>query len=119
MAWSRCSTHPGHATSSSAAFFARRSAGRFWRSASITGLASPYAMKVLDVVDCGPRSDTCCDVAPALTLAALLAQATEIAIEDVALLPSHYQVNTWALRKGLKYKARSDEYTLATHVSGQ
>jgi len=51
--------------------------------------------------------------------AALLAQATEIAIEDVALLPSHYQVNTWALRKGLKYKARSDEYTLATHVSGQ
>jgi peptide/nickel transport system substrate-binding protein len=51
--------------------------------------------------------------------AALLAQATEIAIEDVALLPSHYQVNTWALRKGLAYKARSDEYTLATHVSGQ
>ena len=44
--------------------------------------------------------------------AALLAKATEIAIEDVALIPSHYQVNTWAARKGLKYKARSDEYTL-------
>ena len=51
--------------------------------------------------------------------AALLAQATEIAIEDVALIPSHYQVNTWAARKGLKYKARSDEYTLATDVSEQ
>ena len=50
--------------------------------------------------------------------AQLLAQATEIAIEDVAIIPCHYQVNTWALRKGLKYKARSDEYTLATYVSG-
>jgi len=48
---------------------------------------------------------------------ALLAKATEIAIEDVAIIPSHYQVNTWSARKGLKYKARSDEYTLATHVS--
>jgi peptide/nickel transport system substrate-binding protein len=51
--------------------------------------------------------------------AALLAKATEIAIGDVGLIPSHFQVNTWALRKGLKYKARSDEYTLATHVSGK
>jgi peptide/nickel transport system substrate-binding protein len=51
--------------------------------------------------------------------AALLAKATEIAIGDVGLIPSHYQVNTWAVRKGLKYKARSDEYTLATHVSGK
>jgi len=51
--------------------------------------------------------------------AALLARATEIAIEDVAIIPSHYQVNTWAARKGLKYKARSDEYTLATHVLEQ
>jgi peptide/nickel transport system substrate-binding protein len=51
--------------------------------------------------------------------AALLAKATEIAIGEVGLIPSHYQVNTWAVRKGLKYKARSDEYTLATHVSGK
>jgi peptide/nickel transport system substrate-binding protein len=50
---------------------------------------------------------------------ALLAKATEIAIEDVALIPSHYQLNTWASRKGLKYKARSDEYTLATYASEQ
>jgi peptide/nickel transport system substrate-binding protein len=51
--------------------------------------------------------------------AALLAKATEIAIEDVALIPLHYQVNTWAARKGLSYKARSDEFTLATDVSEQ
>jgi peptide/nickel transport system substrate-binding protein len=51
--------------------------------------------------------------------AALLAKATEIAMADVALIPSHYQVNTWAARKGLKYKARSDEFTLATHLSEQ
>jgi peptide/nickel transport system substrate-binding protein len=51
--------------------------------------------------------------------AALLARATEIAIADVALIPSHYQVNTWAARKGLKYTARSDEFTLATYVFEQ
>ena len=51
--------------------------------------------------------------------AALLAKATEIAIEDVALIPLHYQVNTWAARKGLSYKARSDEFTLATDVGEQ
>jgi peptide/nickel transport system substrate-binding protein len=51
--------------------------------------------------------------------AALLAKATEIAIEDVALIPLHYQVNTWAARKGLSYKARSDEFTLATDVTEQ
>lgn len=46
----------------------------------------------------------------------LLAMATEIAIEDGAIIPLHYQVNTWAARKGLKYKARTDERTLAMGV---
>jgi len=45
--------------------------------------------------------------------AALLAQATEVAIEDLAIIPLHYQVNTWAARKGIKYNARTDEYTVA------
>ena len=40
-------------------------------------------------------------------------------MDDVALIPSHYQVNTWAARKGLNYKARSDEFTLAMELSGQ
>ncbi len=48
--------------------------------------------------------------------AALLARATEIAIEDVAIIPLHYQVNTWASKKGIKYKPRTDERTVAYSV---
>jgi len=44
--------------------------------------------------------------------AKLLAKATEIGIgEDQGIIPLHYQVNTWATRKGLKYNARADEST--------
>ncbi len=46
----------------------------------------------------------------------LLAEATEMAIEDVAIIPTHYQVSTWGTKKGLKYTARTDEYTLAIGV---
>ncbi|MEM9044200.1 MAG: ABC transporter substrate-binding protein [Pseudomonadota bacterium] len=46
----------------------------------------------------------------------LLAEATEIAINDGAIIPLHYQVNTWAAKKGLKYVARTDEATLAIGV---
>jgi len=46
----------------------------------------------------------------------LLQQATEIAIEDLGIIPLHYQVNTWATRKGLAYTPRTDEYTLAMNV---
>ena len=47
----------------------------------------------------------------------LLAEATEMAIEDVAIIPTHYQVNTWGTRKGLSYLPRTDEYTLAIGVT--
>ena len=46
----------------------------------------------------------------------LLARATEVAIEDVGIIPLHYQVNTWAMRRGFSYQPRTDEYTLATGV---
>ena len=46
----------------------------------------------------------------------LLAKATEMAMENVAIIPTHFQVNTWAAKKGLRYIARTDEYTLATGV---
>ena len=49
--------------------------------------------------------------------AALLAEATEIAMLDIGLIPIHYQKNTWAAKKGLKVIARTDEYTLAMSVS--
>ena len=46
--------------------------------------------------------------------AALLAQATEMAIgRNQGIIPLHYQVNTWGARKGLKYMARTDERTRA------
>lgn len=47
----------------------------------------------------------------------ILAKATDIAINDMAIIPLHYQVNTWGTRKGLKYNARSDEGTMAMEVT--
>ena len=48
---------------------------------------------------------------------ALLIKATEIAMRELGIIPLHYQVNIWALRKGLTYKARTDGYTLAYDIS--
>ncbi|MCB9946261.1 MAG: ABC transporter substrate-binding protein [Rhodospirillaceae bacterium] len=48
--------------------------------------------------------------------AELLARACEIAMGDVGLIPTHFQVNTWATRPGLAYIPRTDEYTLAMNV---
>ena len=47
----------------------------------------------------------------------LLAQATEMAIEEVAIIPVHYQVNSWALKAGLGYEPRTDEWTLTQYVT--
>ncbi len=49
--------------------------------------------------------------------AALFAKASEVAMEDVSVIVSHYQFNTWATRKGLEYEPRTDENTLAMSVS--
>lgn len=46
----------------------------------------------------------------------LLAKATEAAIKDGGIIPLHYQVNTWAAKKGISYKARTDERTVAMMV---
>jgi peptide/nickel transport system substrate-binding protein len=46
----------------------------------------------------------------------LLQQATETAIGEHGLIPLHYQVAVWGLRKGLTYKARADEYTYAHEI---
>jgi peptide/nickel transport system substrate-binding protein len=48
---------------------------------------------------------------------AIFGEAMEIVMEDVGLIPIHYQLNTWAMRKGFGYEARSDEYTLATSAT--
>jgi len=46
----------------------------------------------------------------------LLIKATEIGINNLGIIPLHFQVNTWATRKGLTYEARTDEQTLAVGV---
>ncbi len=47
---------------------------------------------------------------------ALLIKATEIAMREVGIIPLHYQVNIWAMKKGLTYTARTDAYTFAFDV---
>ena len=47
----------------------------------------------------------------------MLAAATDKAIgELMGVIPVHYEVSTWGMRKGLTYKARVDQYTLAHEV---
>ena len=48
--------------------------------------------------------------------AALLAQASRLAMEDYGLLPLHFEMTTWAMRKDLSYVARADQFTQATLV---
>lgn len=50
---------------------------------------------------------------------AIFAEAMEIGMEDLGLIPVHYQLNTWASKKGIVYEARSDEYSLAMSTRRQ
>ena len=46
----------------------------------------------------------------------LLAEANELAMRDVAIVPLHAPFNRWATRKGLSYVPRMDAMTLAMGV---
>ncbi|GGK50688.1 ABC transporter substrate-binding protein [Salinarimonas ramus] len=46
----------------------------------------------------------------------LLQEAINIGMEDYALIPLHFQVNHWAMRRGLEHAARTNERTLAIEV---
>lgn len=46
----------------------------------------------------------------------LLRAASRAVGEDHGIIPLHYEVTTWAVKKGLAYKARADQYTLAFEV---
>ena len=46
----------------------------------------------------------------------LLEQATQIALDNVPLIPLHLESSIWAFRKGLSYEGRRDQYTLAMSV---
>jgi peptide/nickel transport system substrate-binding protein len=47
---------------------------------------------------------------------ALLRKASKMAMADYAILPLHFEVTTWAHRKGLTYAARADQYTIAMGI---
>ena len=47
----------------------------------------------------------------------MLAAASEKAIAELqGLVPVHYEVSTWGMKKGITYKARADQYTFAFEV---
>ncbi|WP_241687814.1 ABC transporter substrate-binding protein [Janthinobacterium sp. 17J80-10] len=46
-------------------------------------------------------------------------KAAAIALGDYALVPLHHQYATWAMRKGLRYTARTDEFTFAHQFQPQ
>jgi peptide/nickel transport system substrate-binding protein len=46
----------------------------------------------------------------------LLRQATRLALSDVAIIPTHWQVNIWASKKAMRYVPRVDELTFAMNV---
>ncbi len=43
----------------------------------------------------------------------MLQNATKLAMEDLGLMPIHFQFTIWATKKGVAYMPRTDEYTLA------
>jgi len=46
----------------------------------------------------------------------LLQQATEAAIEDLGIIPLHYEVTIWGMRSDLTFQGNSDQYTLAFDI---
>lgn len=50
------------------------------------------------------------------TREALLRESVRLAMEDVAIIPLFQLINSWALKRGLRYEARMDERTIAMGV---
>ena len=48
---------------------------------------------------------------------AMLAQASETAMADYAMLPIHFELSVWAMKKDLTYKGRADQMTLVQDVT--
>ncbi len=50
---------------------------------------------------------------------ALAREAMTLAMRDTAVIPLHHQIAYWAMRKGVTYAGRTDEYTFAHHMQGK
>ncbi len=46
----------------------------------------------------------------------LLQQASKLVMEDFGIIPLHFEVTPWAMRKGLSYTPRVDQFTIASEV---
>ena len=46
----------------------------------------------------------------------LLQEASKLAMGDYGIIPLHFEVTPWAFKKGLSYRPRADQYTLATEI---
>jgi peptide/nickel transport system substrate-binding protein len=97
-------TSTGELDSPIQAVLATRSRDRGWGGFNRSGYSHPRVDALLEqalaTLDPGARQT-------------LLVEGMRLAIEDVAIIPLHHQVNIWATRKGLTYEPRSDERTLA------
>ena len=50
---------------------------------------------------------------------ALAREAAALAADELAFIPLHYQMATWAMKRNLSYAARTDEFTLAHRFKPQ
>jgi peptide/nickel transport system substrate-binding protein len=50
---------------------------------------------------------------------ALARQAATLALKDVPVILLHHQIASWAMKKGIAYSPRTDEYTFAHHFRPQ
>jgi peptide/nickel transport system substrate-binding protein len=48
-----------------------------------------------------------------------LREIQRVGLEDLAVIPSHFQVNVWATRRTLRLTPRVDESTLAEDIRPQ
>ena len=46
----------------------------------------------------------------------LIIKATELGIGETGIIPIHYQVNVWGMKKGLDYNGRTDGYTIPREI---
>jgi peptide/nickel transport system substrate-binding protein len=47
---------------------------------------------------------------------AILQQASAVVMDDHGLVPLYFEVTSWAMKKGLNYVPRTDQYTLAAEI---
>lgn len=97
-------TSTGELDSPIQAVLATRNRDRGWGGFNRSGYSNPRVDALLE------KALATLDPAARQTL---LVEGMRLAVEDVAIIPLHHQVNIWATRKGLTYEPRSDERTLA------